>query len=305
MRELASFLRTRRERLPPRGGGRRRTPGLRREEVAAAAGMSVDYLSRLEQARGPHPSAAVLNGLARALCLTPDERAYLFRLAGSAAPEEPPPTGVRPGLRLLLDRLQDDIALVITDLGDVLAWTRPAEQVFGSFAGRNLLRAFFLGPGGWVPEEDREDIARGHVADLRATLARRPSARPLVDDLMTSPLFARLWAAHDVAVRRSDRKRLRHPVAGLLELDCEVVADVEQDQRLVIHTAPAGSVTAQRLALLTDPPAPPPVTCASRHPRHPALPVSGSERAGRLPEPWTPVPVFPSSAWSAAGNSPA
>ncbi|ANZ37846.1 hypothetical protein BBK82_19035 [Lentzea guizhouensis] len=91
---------------------------------------------------------------------------------------------------------------------------------------------------------------------------------------MASPLFARLWAAHDVAVCRSARKRLCHPVVGLLELDCEVVTAPEHDQRLVIHTAPEGSVTARRLALL----------------------VNDSERAGRLPEPWTPVPVSPSSA---------
>ncbi|GLY52882.1 helix-turn-helix transcriptional regulator [Lentzea sp. NBRC 102530] len=273
MQELAGFLRSRRERLAPVRGGRRRTPGRRREEVAEAAGMSVDYYSRLEQARGPHPSVPVLNGLARALELDADERAHLFRLAGEAVPEEPATTSIRPGVRLLLDRLRDDLAVVISDLGDVLAATPRAEVVFGDVVGRNLLRSFFLGDQSWVPEEDREAIARAHVADLRATLARRPAARPLVDELMASPTFARLWAGHDVAVRRSARKRLRHPVAGLLEFDCEVLGAPEHDQRLVIHVAPEGSVTAARLALL----------------------VSAGEAAGRMPEPWTLVPVSPSS----------
>ncbi|MET8762220.1 helix-turn-helix transcriptional regulator [Lentzea sp. NPDC004782] len=274
MRDLAGFLRSRRERMAPIGNGRRRTPGRRREEIAAAAGMSVDYYTRLEQARGPHPSVSVLHGIARALELNADERAHLFRLAGEAVPEEPASPSVRPGVRLLLDRLRDDLAVVISDVGDVLAATPRAELVFGEVVGRNVFRAFFLGDESRIPEEDREDVARAHVADLRATVARRPAAQALADELMASPLFARLWAEHDVAVRRSARKRLRHPVAGLLEFDCEVLGAPEHDQRLVIHTAPEGSVTARRLALL----------------------ASAEEAAGRMPEPWTPVPVSPSSA---------
>ncbi|MEV6240374.1 helix-turn-helix transcriptional regulator [Lentzea sp. NPDC051838] len=275
MRDLADFLRSRRERMSPIGSGRRRTPGRRREEIAVVAGVSIDYYTRLEQARGPHPSPSVLHGIARALELNADERAHLFRLAGEAVPEEPASVSVRPGVQLLLDRLRDDIALVITDLGDVLAWTPRAALVYPSLRpGLNLLRAFFLTDPDRIPAADREDVARSHVADLRATLARRPAAQPLVDELMASPLFARLWAGHDVAVRRSDHKRLLHPVAGLLELDCEVLGAPEHDQRLVIHTAPEGSVTARRLALL----------------------VSAEEAAGRMPEPWTPVPVSPSSA---------
>ncbi|MGW4206628.1 helix-turn-helix transcriptional regulator [Lentzea sp. NPDC004789] len=274
MRDLAGFLRSRRERMAPIGTGRRRTPGRRREEIAAAAGMSIDYYTRLEQARGPHPSVSVLHGIARALELNADERAHLFRLAGEAVPEEPPSPSVRPGVRLLLDRLRDDLAVVFSDVGDVLAATPRAELVFGELVGRNLFRAFFLTDESWVPDEDREDVARAHVADLRATVARRPAAQSLADELMASPLFARLWAEHDVAVRRSATKRLRHPVAGLLEFDCEVLGAPEHDQRLVIHTAPEGSVTARRLALL----------------------ASTGEAAGRMPEPWTPVPVSPSSA---------
>ncbi|MFD9698936.1 helix-turn-helix transcriptional regulator [Lentzea sp. NPDC059081] len=274
MRELADFLRSRRERLDPVRGGRRRTPGRRRDEVAADAGVSVDYYARLEQARGPHPSVSVLNGIARALELDADEHAHLFRLAGEAVPEEPPTTSVRPGVRLLLDRLRDDLAVVISDLGDVLAATPRAELVFGHVVGENLLRRFFLGPASWIPEEDRESSARAHVADLRITLARRPAAQALVDELMAAPLFARLWAEHEVAVRRTASKRLLHPVVGMLEFDCEVLGAPEHDQRLVIHVARAGSVTERRLALL----------------------MSAGEAAGRMPEPWTPVPVSPSSA---------
>ena len=266
-RELGGFLRSRRERLTPADVGiprtaRRRTPGLRREEVAALAGMSVDYYSRLEQARGPAPSASVLAALARALRLSDDERDHLFHLTGSPAPLRTSASPhVRPGVLYLLDRLADNAALVMSDTGDVLAWTPLAAAVFEDFSGlpprsRNLYRRFFLaGDGGHrLSAADREAGARAHVADLRATVARRPrdpTPRALVAELRAaSPLFARLWDTHDVAVRRSDRKRIDHPVVGLLELDCEVLLTPEHDQRLVLHTAPPGSVTAQRLDLL-------------------------------------------------------
>ncbi|TWP48322.1 helix-turn-helix domain-containing protein [Lentzea tibetensis] len=251
--ELARFLRARRERMTPLADGRRRTPGLRREEVASLAGMSTDYYTRLEQARGPHPSASVVAGLARALELSTDERDYLFRLVDVPVPAAGPGS-LRPGLRLLLSRLQSDCATVITDTGDVLAWTPLASLVFPEVEdGLNLFRLFFLsGLESRIPAPDRLDVARSHVADLRATLARRPSVRPLVDSLLESPLFARLWAEQEVAVRRSARKRIVHPVVGLLELDCEVLLSPEQDQRLVLHTAPPGSVTAARLDLLRE-----------------------------------------------------
>lgn len=266
-RELAGFLRSRRERLTPADVGvprtaRRRTPGLRREEVAALAGISVDYYGRLEQARGPMPSASVLDALARALRLSDDERDHLFHLTGSPPPLRTSATPhVRPGVLHLLDRLADSAALVMSDTGDVLAWTPLAAALFEDFSGlpprrRNLYRRFFLaGPDNpRIPAADRETAARAHVADLRATVARRPrdpAPRALVTELRAeSPLFARLWDAHDVAVRRADRKRINHPVVGLLELDCEVLLTPEHDQRLVLHTAPPGSLTAQRLDLL-------------------------------------------------------
>jgi transcriptional regulator with XRE-family HTH domain len=133
--DLATFLRTRRHRLRPAdvglpGAGPRRTPGLRRQEVAQLAGMSVDYYIRLEQARGPHPSRQVLSALARALLLTTDEREYLFRLAG----ESPPPTAgpsreISPGIRNLLDSMPETPAYVVDARYDVLAW-EPAGHAF-------------------------------------------------------------------------------------------------------------------------------------------------------------------------------
>lgn len=265
--EVAAFLRTRRERLGPADVGlptaaRRRTPGLRREEVALLAAVSVDYYTRLEQARGPRPSRHVLAALARALRLTDDERDHLYRLTGEPAPE--PQTRsehLRPGLLHLLDRLGDSAAMVVNDVGDVLAWTPLAQALFTDFTAlpareRNLYRMFFTGPEGLhrLPPEDRERGARAHVADLRATSARRPgdpAVRRLVEQLRRASLvFERLWAEHDVAVRRADRKRILHPTVGLLELDCEVLLMPEHDQRLILHTAPPGTETAEKLELL-------------------------------------------------------
>lgn len=266
-RELGGFLRTRRERLTPAEVGigptlRRRTPGLRREEVATLAGVSVDYYTRLEQARGPHPSTGVLAALARALRLTDDERDHLYHLAG----QPPPPRNatsrhIRPGVLHLLNRLADSAAVVVSYTGDVLAWTPLAAALFVDFAGlpwneRNLYRRFFSGSpeSSRIPDDDRDTAARVHVADLRATVGRRPDdpdLLALVAELQrTSPLFARLWNEHDVAVRRADRKRIEHPTVGLLELDCEVLITAMHDQRLILHTAAPGTPTADRLDLL-------------------------------------------------------
>ena len=265
--ELAAFLRTRRERLRPGDVGlptasRRRTPGLRREEVALAAGVSVDYYTRLEQARGPSPSRQVLAALARALRLTGDERDHLFRLAGEPAPEpQAHSSHVRPGVLHLLDRLADSAVVVVNDLGDVLAWTPLAQALFADYSTvpsgrRNLHLMFFTGREEQhrLLPEDREHAARANVADLRATWARRrgdPAVERLVSRLrQASPLFEQLWATHDVAVRHADRKRILHPAVGLLELDCEVLLTPAHDQRLILHTAQPGTETAQKLELL-------------------------------------------------------
>ena len=264
---LADFLRHARSRLDPSDvglppGARRRTPGLRREEVASLAGMSADYYKRLEQARGPHPSRQMLTALARALRLTEDERDHLFHLAGEEPPRrEATGTHVGPGLLLVLDRLHDTPALVTTDCGEVLAQNDLSRALSGDVLarphrGRNLVRRFFLDPAAkrLCPPEDRPLRAREHVANLRAVAAARPTD-PVPADLVAELLahsteFADLWAEHEVAVRRAATKRFLHPTVGLLELDCEVLVNSDTHQQLVVHTARPGTESYERLQLL-------------------------------------------------------
>jgi transcriptional regulator with XRE-family HTH domain len=261
--ELADFLRRSRARLEPSDVGlpaqaRRRTPGLRREEVAALAGMSVDYYTRLEQSRGPRPSRQMLGALARALRLTGDERNHLFHLVGEEPPRAPRSSGhVRPGLLLVLDRLYDAPAQVITDYGDVLARNPMAAALAGDTGTeRNIVRSFFTDPRARAlfPPEDQLELARSHVANLRAVTAARPedpAPTRLVTELRSSsPEFAELWEFHEVAVRRSSTKRFCHPTVGLLELDCEVLLDAGHDQLLIVHTARPGTPSHNRLQLL-------------------------------------------------------
>ncbi|MGW0968397.1 helix-turn-helix transcriptional regulator [Streptomyces sp. NPDC002516] len=261
--ELADFLRRGRARLEPSdvglaAGSRRRTPGLRREEVAALAGMSVDYYTRLEQSRGPHPSRQMLGALARALRLTGDERDHLFHLAGEQPPRATSASPhVRPGLLLILDRLHDAPAQVVTDYGELLAQNAMAAALTGKAEpGRNLVRRFFTDPASrsLFPPEDRAEHARSHVANLRAVTAARPTdpvPAALVAELRsTSEEFAELWESHEVAVRRSATKRFLNPAVGLLELDCEVLLSSGDNQLLVVHTARPGTASHERLRLL-------------------------------------------------------
>ncbi|MCQ4080123.1 helix-turn-helix transcriptional regulator [Streptomyces sp. RB6PN25] len=265
--QLADFLRRSRERLAPADvglplGARRRTPGLRREEVAHLAGMSTDYYTRLEQARGPRPSRQILAAVARALRLSDDERDHLFLLAGEEPPRDRRASGhVRPGLLLILDRLDDTPAQVVSDVGDVLAQNPMAAALVGDASARhadqrNVVLRYFTDPRAReiVPPEDRAELARAHVANLRAVLAARPDdahAARLVSGLRAeSPEFAQLWEAHEAAVRRRDTKRFVHPVVGLLELDCEVLLSGEHDQRLIVYTARPRSESQTRLQLL-------------------------------------------------------
>jgi transcriptional regulator with XRE-family HTH domain len=271
--ELAAFLRSRRSRLRPGevglpDGVRRRTPGLRRQEVAQLAGMSVDYYIRLEQARGPHPSRQVLSALARALMLTRDEREYLFRIAGESPPLACGPSReLTPGLRYLLDSLPDTPAYVVDAKYDVLAWNALATHFISDLSAvpesdRNMIRWIFRQPDTdlhWT-EADTVHFARGTVADLRAAYARYPGDRG-IEDLVTellglSPRFAEMWAAHEVEVRRRIVKRVDHPVAGALEFECQVLHVPETDQRLIVYCAAPGSPTQlafRRLAALPVP----------------------------------------------------
>lgn len=264
--QLADFLRHRREAISPAevgisGGPRRRTAGLRREEVAMLAGMSVDYVVRLEQGRSSQPSPQLLGALARALRLSDDERDYLFHLAGH---RPPPADGVarlaRAGLIRMLDLLGDTPALVLSDLGETLAQNPAALLLTGDhhrFSGdrRYIVYRWFTDPATRAvhPPEEHDHHARQFVADLRAAAGRR-SGDPVVAGLVrrleaASPEFRRLWAEHEVAVRRSDRKTLLHPRVGRMLMDCETLVTPDQGQMLLVLT-PADAETRERLELL-------------------------------------------------------
>ena len=265
--ELAEFLRRRRARVQPadaglEAGGRRRVPGLRRQEVAQLAAMSVDYYVRLEQGRGPRPSRTMLAAISRALRLSDDERAYLYHLAGEIPGLPPgPPRDVRPGVLHLLDRLDDTPAMVCDASYDVLAWNPMAAALLGDFSAlppgeRNLIWRFFTDPRA-RRRHDADGVAafaRESVADLRAAAARYPGdarVRRLVERLRAaSTEFAGLWAQQDVAVRRSARKRVRHPAVGWLDLDCESLHDPDRDQWIVLYTAAPGTPSHDALRLL-------------------------------------------------------
>jgi transcriptional regulator with XRE-family HTH domain len=262
--ELADFLRRRRDRIHPADVGiadspRRRTTGLRREEVAMLAGMSVDYVVRLEQGRSSQPSTQLLAALARALRLSDDERDHLFHLAGHQPPPGDPRLA-RAGLVRMLDLLGDTPALVLSDLGETLAQNRGAVLLMGDQTGlrgdrRYVVYRWFTDSTmrAAVPREEWDRHSRQFVADLRAAAGRRsddPVVARLVDGLRSeSDDFRRLWAEHEVAVRRFDRKTFLHPSVGLLLMDCETLMTPDQGQFLLVLT-PANDETRERLELL-------------------------------------------------------
>jgi transcriptional regulator with XRE-family HTH domain len=281
--ELATFLRTRRDRLRPAdvglpGTGRRRTPGLRRQEVAQLAGISVDYYIRLEQARGPHPSRQVLAAIARALMLTADEREYLFRLADENPPATAGPSReISPGIRNLLDSLPETPAYVVAATYDVLAWNTLATHFVGDLsevpgADRNMLRWVFRLPSTALPWTDPETVrfTRSIVADLRASYARYPGdpgIQRLVTELLgSSPEFAQMWEAHEVEYRRPIVKRVVHPRAGPLEFECRSLHIPDTGQRMIVYCAAPGSATQaafRRLAHVRGPTVAAPATAGS------------------------------------------
>ncbi|MEU4827783.1 helix-turn-helix transcriptional regulator [Actinomadura citrea] len=266
-KELADFLRRSRERLRPQevgltAGPRRRTPGLRREEVSLLAGMSADYYMRLEQARSPQPSTQLLGALARALRLTIDERDHLYVLAGHRPPAGPfAGEYVRPSMLYLLDRLHETPAQIIGDLGDLLAQNALAEALFGCVCtveepDRNIVWRWFTDPfvREAYPEEEHEPHGRRHVALLRAAVARRgndAAASALVERLhAASGEFTRVWDRHEVAVERTSRMKVVHPEVGLIEFDTEALLTPAEDQRLVVFTPPPGTGSIESLDLL-------------------------------------------------------
>ncbi|MEO6081985.1 MAG: helix-turn-helix transcriptional regulator [Umezawaea sp.] len=265
--ELASFLRVRREALRPADvglvpGARRRTPGLRREEVALLASMSTDYYERLEQSRGPHPSESLVACIARALRLSTDERDHLYRLAGYPPPVSHVPSGyVDPGLMHVLDSLTTVPAIVCDDLTTVLAQNPLGAALFGpsvGTAGRedNTVWRWFTDPSSrdvYLPAQ-HDRLGRGYVADLRASVVRRgndPVAGALVADLLAvSAEFAEVWALHEVRPLRASLKTYVHPRVGLLEMQCDVVVSPDTGLRLVSLRPQPGTGSAERLDLL-------------------------------------------------------
>ena len=269
-RELADFLRSRRERISPAdvglpAGTRRRTPGLRREEVARLAFISTEYYTRLEQARAPRPSREVLAGLARALRLSGVERDHLHHLAGEPpAPAAGPSRQVRQSILDLIGRLPGAAATVISASFEVLAWNDLAAALMEDFSAlpprdRNLVRRVFLGPhpGGrrLYGVSDADEFARHTAQRLRATAARYPhdpEVAELVRDLLAgSEQFRQLWASHDVADEPMQVKTFQHPLVGPITVNCDVLDIADRDQRLVIYTAAPDTPGEQALRLLS------------------------------------------------------
>ncbi|WP_208865747.1 helix-turn-helix transcriptional regulator [Streptomyces zinciresistens] len=265
---LAEFLRRRRAALQPEDvglprGRRRRTSGLRREEVAALCHMSTDYYARLERARGPQPSEQMIASIAQGLHLGLDERDHLFRLAGHTPPVRGADSEhISPGLLRILDRLHDTPAEIVTELGETLrqtplgvaltgdltAWTGPARSIgyrwFTDPATRRL----------YAPE-DHPFLGRMFVSGLRgvATL-RGPGSRAAhyVDLLLArSEEFREVWDRHEVGVRPDEVKRFVHPGVGRLELTCQSLLDPDGPHLLLVYTAVPGSESHEKLRLLS------------------------------------------------------
>ncbi|MGW0758940.1 helix-turn-helix transcriptional regulator [Streptomyces sp. NPDC002814] len=264
---LAEFLRRRREILRPRDvglveGRRRRTQGLRREEVAQLAGMSTDYYARLEQQRAPQPSVQITSALARALRLTPDERDHLFVLIGHNAPARFHRSEyVSPTLMRVLDRLDDTPALVTTDLVDTLAMNPLAVALLGDQTRHTGLASsgyyrWFMDPAERLvyPEETHESHGRAQAARLRAALTAgsdTPRAARILAELQEhSPEFVRMWELQEVA-RYGDCKTLLHPELGRIDVDAQLLYTENRAQILVVLTTRPGTESHSKLELLS------------------------------------------------------
>ena len=265
---LAEFLRSRREALQPedvglRRGPRRRTNGLRREEVATLCHMSTDYYSRLERERGPQPSSQMLSSIALGLHLSLDERDHLFRLAG----QNPPARGgasvhISPGLLRILDRLNDTPAEIVTELGETLRQTPMAVALTGDTtiytgASRSAGYRWFADPSArdrYAPEE-HAFLTRMYASGLREIVTLRgPDSRAahLADLLLAqSEEFRRVWDDHEIGVRPREVKHFIHPEVGALELTCQRLIDPDQAHSLLVYTAIPGSESHDKLNLLS------------------------------------------------------
>lgn len=267
--EFGDFLKARRGELTPSevglpdNGAPRRVAGLRREEVAQSAAISVDYYTRLEQGR-VRASVSVLTTLARALRLDDDQQTYLYELAGKTAarPRRRQPQRVRPAMRRLLDQLTETPAMVLGRRLDILAWNAGASALFTDFAElpagrRNYVRLLFTDPAMRRLHADWEDAARSAVASLRMEGAHDPDdpdLAVLVGELSVRDAdFRGWWASHHAASAAFGTKDYRHPVVGGLTLDCDIWASPDgSQQRLMVLTAEPGTPAYESLRILAS-----------------------------------------------------
>jgi transcriptional regulator with XRE-family HTH domain len=264
---LGTYLKDCRARLDPASFGfssaRRRTPGLRREEVAQRANISATWYTWLEQGRGGAPSTQVLDRIAESLLMTEPEREHLFMLAFGHLPEVVyrAPEGITPRLQRILDTLDSSPALIKTATWDVLAWNSAAAAVFTDYSqlpvgGRNILRLMFCNPVARARQEDWQGVARFVVAAFRAEAIRAGAASEvskLADELCSlSPDFAGLWRENDVRLAGEGTKRLRHPIQGMIELEYSGFAiDGRPDLSMMVYT-PVTSVDGDRVRALVQ-----------------------------------------------------
>ncbi|MFG1646222.1 helix-turn-helix transcriptional regulator [Amycolatopsis sp. NPDC049252] len=265
--EFGRMVRRCRDRVAPETAGvpvgrRRRAAGLRREELAGLAGISADYLTRLEQGRATAPSVQVVEALARALRLADGERDLLFRLAGHAAPGlDLVPSRITPSVQRLLDRLAGTPVAVYDATWRLIVANAPYDALMGDTTTwhgieRNAVWRHLAGPGTravHTPEEHAGFVAQ-LVADLRLNAARYPADRSvtrLVEELSRSPRFVELWeaGAPDPAQETSRHKIVDHPLVGRITLDCDTLVVAADDLRIMVYTAEPGTEDAERLGL--------------------------------------------------------
>ena len=264
---LGVFLRNRRETLQPEDvglprGPRRRTSGLRREEVAALVGMSPDYYARIERGAGPQPSEQMVAALASGLRLSLSERDHLFTLADYTTPRRTSRADhIAPALMRVLDRLQDTPAQIMGGLGETLAQTPQAVALLGNqtnYTGpaRSAVYRWFTDPSTrniYLPE-DHELHGRTFTAQLRQAAARRGPRSPAADLAQQlrriSPQFAAIWDEQQVGLRYSEPKRFTHPEVGRLDLHCQTLLDPDTDHTLLVFTATPGTPSHDTLQLL-------------------------------------------------------
>lgn len=266
---LAEFLRGRREALQPHDvglprGQRRRTVGLRREEVAALCHMSADYYSRLEQERGPHPSEQMIAAIAQGLHLTRDERDHLFVLAGHRPPTHNGDSEfISPGMLRIFDRLTEDTAVeIVTELGETLRQSPLGIALVGELTryrgpARSVGYRWFTDPAtrGLYPPDDHVFYSRMYASGLRRIVAMRgPESRAAqLAQLLTesSAEFREVWREQEIGVMPRQLKRFVHPRVGTVELHCQILLDPEESTTLLVYTAVPGSASYEKLELLS------------------------------------------------------